>query len=557
VTVAQFERVGLRKRSCRSRGGAIVTKHPIATAVGKRVLEEGGNALDAAIAASFALAVVEPPLSGIGGVGLGLVWRQGEMTVLDGGPVAPARLDPERFRLAPEGADRDLFGWPAVEGNANLIGAASACVPTMPALMGALYERGASLPWSRLVQPAIELARDGFSPDWYLTLNIANDQEPLSAFASTAAVFLPRGRVPAYDLDNLAGQRARNEPSSCGRELRQPDLAETLAAIAIEGPQVFYRGAMAERLAGFVREQGGFLDADDLAAYTVRVTSPLRLEFMGTTVWLPDGLNGGPSMAEILHMYGLLRPAGAAWGSAEELAAWIRAGRLAFEDRFAYLGHAGHGPDVWTREHAERRATEAPRFAPAGVASDSTTYLSVVDGRGDAVSLNLTLLSPWGSKLVVPGLGVLLNNGMMWFDPRPGGPNSIRPGARALANMAPLLATREDRAVLLLGAAGGRRIVAAVPQILANVLVHGMDMQDAIEAPRVDFSVVPCAVDSRLGSVIPEVERLTGMPLAERAGRLAAGGFASPVGLHRTDGVWTAGIDPMGVAEAACVDRYA
>src|SRR5262249_4226123 len=154
---------------------------------------------------------------------------------------------------SPEGADNDLFGWPAVEGSANLVGATSVCVPSMPALMGALYERGASLPWSRLVQPAIELARDGISPDWYLTLNVANDQGPLSQFASTAAVFLPGGRVPAYDLDNLGG-----------RELRQADLAETLASIAAEGMEVFYLGALAERLAGFVREQGGFLDADDL-----------------------------------------------------------------------------------------------------------------------------------------------------------------------------------------------------------------------------------------------------------------------------------------------------
>lgn len=541
--MSSFERVGLHKSRCVSNGSLIVTKHPIATEVGRDMLASGGNAIDAAIACSFTLGVVEPYMSGLGGVGLALVYANHGLSVLDAGPVAPRNLDVDRYRLAGDDPDTDLFGWPRVVDDANLLGATSVCVPTTVALMEALYTQGASLPWRRLVEPAISLARRGYAPDWLLTLSIAQDQRSLGRMDATRRIFLPEDHIPAYDMDGVGHP-----------VFRQEDLADTLEAIATGGAGAFYRGEIADTLAHTIRHHGGDLDSADLAEYSVRISSPIRVPIAGADVWLTDGLNGGPTVAELLRLYDLLVSARTSRESPAQLATWIRAARLALEDRFTVMGHQGQGADIGTLAHARRRTAGAPTPHVAPPAADSTTYLAVVDREGNGVSLNLTLLSRWGSKFIAPGLGVLLNNGMMWFDPMPERPNSIAPGARPLANMAPAAVTRGDTLMMLLGASGGRRIISAVPQILHNVLTFDMDIQDAIEAPRLEFTTDPMLADQRFTErTVVEVARSEGVAIGRYLPRLASGGFSSPLGAHRTrDGRWAAGMDPTGLGTPAC-----
>lgn len=534
----------LDKSPVASADGMVVAKHPLAAAVGARVLREGGNAFDAAIATGFAVGVVEPYMSGLGGVGLALAYRDGAVTVFDGGPTSPADLDPDRFVLEPGGVDDDLFGWPLVAGGLNVKGATSVAVPSAVALLEALHRYGASWPWERLIEPAVRLAETGWPVDWQMVLHLVAHQTELTEYPTTRDTFLPEGRLPQYALTDLPGTT-----------VRFPQLAETLAIIGREGARALYAGRLADRLVAFVQEQGGWLDRRDLARYQVRVsTKPLAVTLGPATVYLPDGLNGGPTMAEML----LLAQALEARGDRDPLIRWVRAGRLAFEDRLAHLGHAGSPVDLLSPTAVARRVEEAPRGAggPAATPADSTTHLVVVDRQGNGVSMNLTLLSVWGSRLVVPDLGILLNNGIMWFDPVAGRPNSLAPGARPLANMAPALAVAEGRLAALVGASGGRRIISAVPQILWQVLRDGRDMQAAVDHPRVETSVVPVLVDPRWGPGRErDVVRMTGVPARLRAPRLANPGYASPVGIRRrADGLWEGGADAWGLATARAPD---
>lgn len=530
----------LRKTPVVSAHGMVVAKHPLAAEVGRDVLEAGGNAIDAAIATGFAVGVVEPEMSGIGGVGLGLVYQQGRVTVIDGGPVSPRALDPGQYLLDPDGQDDDLFGWPRVVGGANLLGITSVAVPSMVAVMGALYRQGARLSWERLVAPAVRMAREGVPASWLMVLHTVESAHELLRFPGTRATYFPEGRVPVYD----AGDRLTHV-------YRYPALADTLEQIAGEGPDVFYQGRIARVLAKFMREEAGFLAEQDLEAYHVRQSErPIRVELGGYDAWFPDGLNGGVSMAEILELWKGM--GGGEASPAEKLAAWIRAGRAAFGDRLRLLGEGASVPNLLDPDYIQRRAVDWDDPPARGPQGDSTTHLVTVDRDGNGVSLNLTLLSQWGSKVVVPALGVLLNNGIMWFDPRPGAPNSLRPAAHALANMAPAVVTRSGRLEMLLGASGGRRIVASLPQMLVTGLVNGRSMQETVEAPRLDFSQVPVLVDPRLGpNTAPRLFQETGVETMVRPRRLGNGGYSSPVGVkRRADGFFESGVDPMTLAEA-------
>jgi gamma-glutamyltranspeptidase/glutathione hydrolase len=534
----------LDKKPVVSGEGMVVAKHPLAAAVGARVLREGGNAFDAAIAAGFAVGVVEPYMSGVGGVGLALAYRDGAVTVFDGGPVSPADLDPTRFVLQPGGVDDDLFGWPLVAGGLNMKGATSVAVPSAVALLEALHRFGASWPWERLLEPAVELAESGWPVDWQMVLHLVAHQTELAEYPTTRDTFLPGGQLPRYGLTDLPGTT-----------VRFPRLAETLRIIGREGARALYAGQLADALVTFVQRQGGWLDRRDLARYQVRMsTSPLAVTLGPATVYLPDGLNGGATMAQMLRLAQALE----ARGEQDPLIRWVRAGRLAFEDRLQYLGHAGPPVDLLSDGAVGRRAENAPRGdgRPAAAPPDSTTHLVVVDRQGQGVSMNLTLLSVWGSRLVVPDLGILLNNGIMWFDPVPGRPNSLAPGVRPLANMAPALAVVDGRLTALVGASGGRRIISAVPQILWHLLRDGRDMQAAIDFPRVEPSVVPVLVDPRWGSGSAQlVVRATGVPARVRPPGLANPGYASPVGIRRRDdGLWEGGADAWGLATAMAPD---
>jgi gamma-glutamyltranspeptidase/glutathione hydrolase len=319
-------------------------------------------------------------------------------------------------------------------------------VPGAVAGFALALQRFGTRPWAELLEGAVALAEQGLAIDWPTTLSIAAGASDLVRFPASRAVYLPTGLPPVPPSFGPPGF------ASMGA------LADTLKRLAAAGPQDFYAGAIARQLVADLAAGGAPVDADDLARYQAVERDPLLVDHAGWTVALTPGLTGGPTAARILAALAAepaRPPAGAALATAAEasLAAW--------QHRLDTMGHAGPGT--------------------------CTTHLCVVDRDGMLVTLTNTLLSRFGSKVVLPDTGILMNNGVFWFDPVPGRPNSMAPGVKPLNNMGPLIGLRDGKGVLALGASGGRSIVPAVVQIAHQVIAHGIDLETAFHAPRIDL----------------------------------------------------------------------
>jgi gamma-glutamyltranspeptidase/glutathione hydrolase len=500
--------VVLRKPAASGRGGAVATQNGKASRVALEVLDAGGNAVDAAVAAAFALGVVEPWMSGPGGIGCGLVFdaASGRTLAVDFGARASRHLDPAAYALS--GAPpSDLFPWPGVVGDRNLMGPLSIAVPADVAGLGLLHARFGSLPWRELLQPAVALARQGLVIDWYACLSIAAHARELRQFPSTAAVFLPDGLPPRPDP---AGGRAF---------LSLPELADTLERLAAAGWQDFYRGDIARELLADLAEAGSPIAADDLEACAPRLREPLVHRRRDRDWCAMPGLFAGATLVRTLEHLEGASPGPAAG----DPGGWRRLARGLL--------------DAW----AERLATVGDRGGEG-----CTSHLCVVDAAGNMVSLTRTLLSVFGSRLLLPRTGILANNGIYWFDPRPGGPNSIAPGKRPLSNMCPVIVAG-DGTRLAIGASGGRRILAAVLQIALFATECGMDLEEAFHAPRIDVSGgAEIAVDPRLPTVVREAVAAEA-PVVDCPARVFPLGYACPTAVldDRTAGRQLAAAEPF------------
>lgn len=503
-----FAPIRLRKPAAAGRGGAVATQNAKASRVALDVLEAGGNAADAAVAAAFALGVSEPWMSGPGGIGCGLVFdaSAGRIFALDFGARASRHLDPSAYALS-AAPPSDLFSWPGVVGDRNLLGPLSIAVPADVAGLGLLHARFGSLPWRDLLQPAITLARQGLEIDWYACLLIAAHARELRRFPSTAAVFLPEALPPRPDL---TGGRAF---LGLGR------LVDTLERLAEAGAEDFYRGELARELLADLAELGSPIAADDLEACAPQLREPLVHRRHGRNWHAMPGLFAGTTLVRSLE---------------------------AFKD--ASLGPAASDPVGWRR--LARALLDAWRERLAGMGdrgeAGCTSHLCVVDAAGNMVSLTRTLLSVFGSRLVLPRTGILANNGIYWFDPRPGRPNAIAPGRRPLANMCPVIVA-DDGARLAIGASGGRRILAAVLQVALFQLECGMDLEEALHAPRIDVSgEAQLMIDPRLSPLI-RAALAAEAPVVERAAAIFPLGYACPTAVldDLADGTKTGAAEPF------------
>ena len=447
----------VRKPSVRSKGGIVVTQSRVASEAGARVLKEGGNAIDAAVAAAFALGVVEPWMSGIGGVGA-LVYREaktGKVTCVDFGGRSPKGLKIEDFPLAGGLDEGNLFGWPAVKGNVNNVGPKSIVAPTEPAGIALAHKMFGTKRWRDLVAPAVKLAEDGQTVDWNTMLVIASAFGDLNKDPGTRERFLRNGAPPVPPAPQAGMAQVR---------LPAPKLAKTLAAIAADGAEVLYKGALARSIADDVQAMGGYLSTEDLANVKPVERAPLTHRYGEHTLHVLPELTGGPTLClafEHLAKHGG-KPGKEPDGA--RFVAYAKALEFAWEDRFRRMGDAGE------------------RSLPT-----STTHLSVVDRDGNMVALTLTLLSLFGARVILPGSGILMNNGINWFDPRPGGPNGLGPDRRGLSNYVPTIMVKGDDAVAI-GGCGGRRIIPAVFQLLAMMADFGFDLDRVFHQPRVDVS---------------------------------------------------------------------
>ena len=458
----------VRKPLARSRHGVVATQNRIAAAAGAKVLAAGGNAIDAAVATSFALSAVEPWNSGLGGVGFMLVYlaRENLVQVIDFGPVSPRSLDPADYPLT-GGYTTDLFTWPTVKDDRNVHGPLSFAVPGHVDGIGLAHERFGTVPFGELLQPAIELAENGIAVDWYLTLKVATMARELSRYATTRDIWLPHGMPPITPAGSALDR------------LQLKGLAGTLRQLARAGRRDFYEGEVARTFLQDVAATGGIISADDLKHYAARLVDPLEIEYRGARIALAGGLTAGPSMARACKALSETKfRAGSP--RAEAFLAYAQVLRDAYAERLQTMGE--------TSDHRD---------------PSSTSHFNVVDRDGNMAAVTQTLLSVFGSKVVLPQTGILMNNGIMWFDPRPDSPNSLAPNKRPLTNMCPVIVRRGDKPWFAIGASGGRRIFPAVFQIISFLIDHGMTLEDAFHQPRIDASGgAAVGVDPRLPAAI-------------------------------------------------------
>jgi gamma-glutamyltranspeptidase/glutathione hydrolase len=488
-----------RKSVVKSPHGIVAAQSRIAAAAGARVLADGGNAVDAAVAAGFAIGVVEPWMNGLGGGGFMVVAPAdgSSPSVIDFAMIAPAALDPADYPLT-GGVAHALFTWPAVKDDRNLKGYRAIVVPGQVDGMRAALERFGTLDWAGALAPAIAIAERGLPLDWYTTLNIAVGARELMEFPTSRAVYLPDGLPPVPPLEGRGWLPLGNLP-------------RTLRRLAAAGPRDFYEGEIAASLVRDLQAGGSRLSPSDLSGYRAVVKPALAIPYRGLDVAAVPGLSAGPTLADVL---GRLTDS------------------LTIDDGLA----RGPGPQAYAgyaRAFADAYAHRLETLGDSGPGQSCTTHLSVVDRRGNMAALTQTLLSRFGAKVVLPESGILMNNGVLWFDPRPGRPNSIAPGRRPLANMCPVVVRRDGRPWVALGASGGRRIMPAVAQLLSFLADYGMTLEEAFHQPRLDVSGEGRAVlDSRLpGAVAQAVAAL--MPVAREPLSVHPVHYACPGGVLR------------------------
>jgi gamma-glutamyltranspeptidase/glutathione hydrolase len=452
----------IRKPAVASRGGIVAAQSRRAAEVGAAVLAAGGDCMDAVVATGFALGVVEPWMNGPGGGGAMVLYRAREdrYEVIDYGMRAPDSLKVEDYPLT-GGAASDIFPWPRVKDDRNIHGPGSIAVPGMVAGMGEAHRRHGRMAWKELLAPSVKFAGEGLLVDWWTTLMIASSALDLRRYPSSAAAYLVDGLPPSPQWAIRASVR-----------LPQDKLKASLSHLAAQGARDFYEGDLAKSISADVQGAGGALAAGDLAAFRAHVREPLKIPYRGGTVHATPELTAGPTLAQALRQLQQDLKPSRGGPDASAYASYANAVQAAYRERLKDMGDADG-----------RRSLGAEHLAPA-----CTTHYSVVDRDGNMAAVTQTLLSGFGSRFVTPQSGITMNNGIMWFDPTQGVPNSLAPGKRCLTNYTPVVAQAANGQRLAVGASGGRRIMPAVMQLLSFVMDYGMDLDTAIHQPRLDAS---------------------------------------------------------------------
>lgn len=490
-----------------SRHGVVISSAALASDIGASILRKGGNAIDAAVATAFALAVTYPGAGNIGGGGFMVVrLRDGTATTIDYRERAPLASTRTMYLDANGKIDR-------------MRTATGYLAPGVPGTVRGLalaHRKFGKLPWREVVTPAARLALHGFALD--------------SGLASSLTRELAQGMKP-YPASLAAYSKPGGASWQPGDTIRLPDLGRTLEAIATRGADVFYTGWIADSIAAEMQRNGGLITKADLRQYAARERAPVRGEFHGyDIITMPPPSSGGVAMVEMLNVLSHFDLAKQGRWSPETLHLIIEAMRRAYLDRARYLGD----PDFLkmplarltsTRYAARLAAQINPRKAtssvdlgkdivtPANVAaeSDETTQFSIVDKDGNAVSNTFTLEGGYGSHVVVRGAGFLLNNEMGDFNKKPGEtnvqgdigtqPNLIEPGKRMLSSMTPTIVTRNGKLFMVTGSPGGRTIINTVMEVVLNATAFGMSARDAVDAPRLHHQWLPDVATFEEGAI--------------------------------------------------------
>jgi gamma-glutamyltranspeptidase/glutathione hydrolase len=490
--------------------GMVATQEAVASRVGVDILRRGGNAVDAAVAVAFALAVTLPRAGNLGGGGFMLVHDAagGSTHAIDYRETAPAASHRDMF-LDDEGE---------VDRARARFSHASAGVPGTVAGLALALRRFGTLPLANVMAPAIELAREGIRVTPDLAQSLAARIERLSRDADTARVF--------FDADE--------EPLAAGDLLVQADLATSLQSIASSGEDAFYRGDIAHRIEEEMRREGGLITREDLASYRAVVRAPVIGQYRGYTIAsMPPPSSGGVHLIQILN---LLQPFPIGFlghNSADTIHLMAEAMKLAYADRSKHLGDSDFWPvpvaglvspayadalRTGIRMDLARPSHDIAPGSPPGYESSDTTHFSIMDRHGNAVSNTYTINFSYGSGLMVAGTGILLNNEMDDFSAKPGVANAygllggeanrIEPRKRPLSSMTPTLVLKDGKAILATGSPGGSRIITTTAQVIMNVVDHGMNIAEAVHAPRVHHQWLPDVLRIEEGLSLDTVDLL-------------------------------------------------
>jgi gamma-glutamyltranspeptidase/glutathione hydrolase len=475
----------------RGKNGLVTSSSRIASEVGVDILRQGGNAVDAAIATALAMAVTWPTAGNIGGGGF-MIYHgaDGEATAFDFREKAPLASTKTMY-LNEDGSVRD---------NSNHDGILAVGVPGTVAGLELAHRRFGSMDWADLVQPAIDLARNGMPISWYLHDSFRRQHDQWQMYPSSAKIFLkPDGSF--------------YQP---GDTWKQPDLAETLTRIRDNGSDGFYKGKTADLVHEFMAANGGIITREDLAKYEAKEREPIRGNYRGyEIVSMPPPSSGGVALVQMLNILEGFDLKEIGHNSALYLHLLTESMRRAYADRANFLGDADFNEDMplamlTSKEHAAaqrdtivmhaKSESDPARFAQL-YESEETTHFSVADKDGNMVSLTYTLEHGYGSKIVVEGAGFLLNNEMGDFNAQPGvtndrgtigtEPNLIRPEQRMLSSMTPTVVAKDSVPLLATGTPGGRTIINTTMQTILNVIDHDMNVARAISAPRIHHQWPP------------------------------------------------------------------
>jgi len=490
-----------RKQSVIASQAVVSANHAMAATAGLQMFAAGGTVADAAVATVFAAAVVEPMMLGIFGAGYILVrnGQTGKFWVIDNYSPAPSAATPEMYLADNAGRTVDP------RRRKNRIGYLACAVPGSLAGWCLLHSRLGRLPLEFVLGPAIAYAEHGFPVGQHLLQCIESEKDNLALFPQSAEIFLPNGKPPKI-----------------GDRIKNPYHAETLRLIAKDGPDIFYQGALGDRVVDEIQSQGGLLTKKDLQSYSVIECEPIRGTYRDCEiVGVPLTSAGGILIQEALNILEGFDLKALGFGTPHYWHVILEVLKIVFADRNRYLGDPKFVESpinkLLDKTYGASRRSEidlqraAMPIADTSRTADSshTTHITVADAVGNMVLMTQTLMEFFGCRAVISGTGAFMNNTMALFDPRPGRPNSIAPGKRMLTFTSSTIVQRDGKPWFAVGTPGGERIFSSVLQAIINVIDHGMTLQEAVEAPRVFANGRVTEVESDIGSkIVDELKSL-------------------------------------------------
>ena len=476
-------------RPAEGKSGMVATAHPLASLIGEEILKKGGNAVDAAVGAAFGLGVVEPNASGLGGGGFILIYqaKSKDVVTIDYRERAPLKATSDMYKLTPDGKVVD---------DEITVGHKAVAVPGTPAGLTLALQQYGTMSLMDVVAPAIQIAEEGYLVSMTFNGMMKDNFEKLSKFPAASKVYLKDGL-----------------PYEVGDRIRLTDLAKTYRLIAAKGADVFYKGEIAEAIEKEMKASGtGLITREDLAAYRATMRTPIRGSYRGyEIISMAPPSSGGTHIIQLLNILEGYDMGKLGHNSSASLHIMAEAMKRVFADRSKYMGD----PDfvrvpvkgLISKKYADELRTgisldgvseKIPAGNPVPYGSGGTSHLSVIDKDGNLVALTQTINYFFGSGVLVPETGIMLNNEMDDFVPKPGTMNSIAPKKKPLSSMSPTLVLKDGKPFLSFGSPGATRIITALSQILVNVIDHKMNLQEAINAPRIHCMTGEIFMESRI-----------------------------------------------------------